>query len=82
LIDVQFGDRVVFVERAPLKAFHLSFHLVFLYSDAFPVVERHDGEKNYDSVCRDSDLWIWSLRTALDWLLVPQLLANSAPLLP
>jgi hypothetical protein len=79
LIDVQSGDRVVFVERAP---FHFSFHPVFLHFDAFPSVDGHGDEKNYDFACRDSALSALSLREAFDCLSVPQVLASSALLLP
>ena len=79
MIDARFGDRVVFVERVPLKVFRVSFRLV---SDAFPGVERIVGGKNYDCVCRDSALCVWSLRMALDCFSVARLLANSAPLCP
>lgn len=82
MIDVLSGDRVDFVERDPLKTFPLSLHLVFPHSDAFPGVERHAGEKNYDSVCRGFVLSALSLRAALDCFSTPQLLASSAPLLP
>jgi hypothetical protein len=79
LLDVQSGDRVVFVEMAP---FHFSFHLVFLHFDAFPSVEGHADEKNYDFVCCDSAVSALSLRKAFDCLSVPQVLVSSALLHP